>query len=263
VITHAESFTADGKDCRDLITVAEQLQTRLKGHGLQIEKLLADGAYSSGENYQYLEQQGITSYIPLLGGALSGSEGFIYDEQNDWYICRNNKVLKGSGRVVDDGRGHAVKKYFSLQSDCKNCPIRNTCISDKAKTKKVQHSIYKAELERAKERQQTVKAKVMKRKRSSTVEPVWGTLINFTGMKRLNARGLKAANKMLVLAATVYNLKKWLKYTTPKTAVKAMAILKTSERECFELFKIILRQPVLSPIGASAILYSSMCFVKK
>ena len=56
----------------------------------------------------------ITPYIPLLGGALSGSEGFIYDEQNDWYICRNNKRLKGSGRIVDDGRGHPVKKIFFI-----------------------------------------------------------------------------------------------------------------------------------------------------
>ena len=237
VITHAQSFTADGKDCRDLITIASQLQTRLKQQGLQIEKILADAAYSSGENYQYLEQQNITAYIPLLGGALSGSEGFVYDEQNDYYICPNNKILKGKGEAVDDGRGHLVKKYFSLQRDCKNCPIRKSCISDKAKTKKVQHSIYKAELERAKARQQTVKAKVMKRKRSSTVEPVWGTLINFTGLKRLNARGLKAANKMLLLAATVYNLKKWLKFTAPKTNIKAMALLKTKAAEAFVLIK--------------------------
>jgi hypothetical protein len=263
VITHAQSFTADGKDCRDLITIASQLQARLQHHGMEIEKLLADAAYSSGENYQYLEQQNITAYIPLLGGALSGSEGFIYDEENDWYICANNKILKGSGRVVDDGRGHPVKKYFSLQSDCKNCPLRKTCISDKAKTKKVQHSIYKAELERAKARQQTIKARVMKRKRSSTVEPVWGTLINFTGMKRLNARGIKAANKMLLLAATVYNLKKWLKYTAPKTAIKAMAMLQTKHREGFAFFKTFLQQHVLSPIEASTFFFSSICFVKK
>jgi len=89
------------KRLRDMITITDQLQTRLQGHGMQIEKILADAAYSSGENYQYLEQQNITAYIPLLGGALSGSEGFIYDEANDWYICRNNKLLKGSGRVVD------------------------------------------------------------------------------------------------------------------------------------------------------------------
>jgi transposase len=239
VITHAQSFTADGKDCRDLIEIAAQLQTRLRPYGMPIEKLLADGAYSSGENYRYLEEQNITPYIPLLGGTLSGSEGFIYDEQNDWYTCRNNKLLKGSGRVVDDGRGHPVKKYFSLQSDCNSCPLRKNCISDKAKTKKVQHSIYKAELERAKARQQTVKAKVMKRKRSSTVEPVWGTLINFTGMKRLNARGLKAANKMLLLSATVYNLKKWLRFMGPKTNIKIMALVKTKAKQAFGFIKII------------------------
>jgi transposase len=263
VITHAESFRADGKDCRDLITIAAQLQTRLHHQGIKIEKLLADGAYSSGENYQWLEQQNITPYIPLLGGALSGSEGFVYDEQNDWYICRNNKLLKGSGRVVDDGKGHPVKKYFSLQSDCKHCPIRESCISDKAKTKKIQHSIYKAELERAKARQQTVKAKVMKRKRSSTVEPVWGTLINYTGMKRLNARGLKAANKMLLLAATVYNLKKWLRFTTPKVIVKAVQISLPKLRGGFGLIKNLLQQFILSQIPALKIFHPSPYFVRK
>lgn len=255
VITHAQSFTADGKDCRDLITITEQLQGRLHPHGMEVEKLLADAAYSSGENYAYLEQNNITGYIPLLGGALIGSEGFIYDEQNDWYICQNNKILKGSGRVVDDGRGHLVKKYFSLQSDCKNCPLRKICISDKAKTKKVQHSIYKAELERAKARQQTVKARVMKRKRSSTVEPVWGTLINFTGMKRLNARGIKAANKMLLLAATVYNLKKWLRFSAPKASIKAMAMLQTKDGGCFYLLKNKLPELILSPIATAKFLY--------
>ncbi len=63
----------------------------------------------------------------------------------------------------------------------------------------------------------------------STVEPVWGTLINFRGMKRLNARGIKAANKMLLIAATVYNLKKWLKFTAPKTNITAMVKTKTGE----------------------------------
>lgn len=255
VITHAQSFTADGKDCRDLITVTKQLQQRIQPHGMQIEQLLADAAYSSGENYQYLEQNNIIGYIPLLGGALSGSEGFIYDEVNDWYTCRNNKLLKGKGEAVDDGRGHLVKKYFSLQSDCKNCPLRKGCISDKAKTKKVQHSIYKAELERAKARQQTVKARVMKRKRSSTVEPVWGTLINFTGLKRLNARGLAAANKMLLLAATVYNLKKWLKFTAPTSHTKAMAMLQTKCSKFYQLVKTCLEQLIGDSIQAFNFLY--------
>lgn len=91
-----------------------------------------------------------------------------------------------------------------------------------------------------------VASRIMKRKRSSTVEPVWGTLINFTGMKRLHARGLQAANKMLLLAATVYNLKKWLKYAAPKTAIKAMALVQTKTKERFVVVKNLLLQLIIS-----------------
>jgi hypothetical protein len=52
-------------------------------HDIEIEKIVGDGAYSSGENYQYLEQNNITAYIPLPGGTLGCSEGFIYDAQSD------------------------------------------------------------------------------------------------------------------------------------------------------------------------------------
>lgn len=174
--------------------------------------------------------KGIDGYIPLLGGALIGSEGFVYDEEKDHYICPNNKVLKGSGRIVDDGRGHPVRKYFSLKSDCDKCPLRGKCISDNAKTKKVQHSFYKPQLEAAKERASSIKGKRMKIKRSATIEPVWGTLINFTGMKRINARGLSAANKCLMLAATCYNLKKWMKYIIKDSNAKLKALTKEAEK---------------------------------
>lgn len=45
-------------------------------------------------------------------------------------------------------------------------------------------------LEAAKERALSTKCFRMRRKRSSTVEPVWVTLMNFTAMKRINTRGL-------------------------------------------------------------------------
>lgn len=52
----------------------------------------------------------------------------------------------------------------------------------------------------------------MKLLRSSTVEPVFGSLINYTGLRRLNTKGLEQANKCMLMAATAYNLKKLLKY---------------------------------------------------
>jgi hypothetical protein len=55
---------------------------------------------------------------------------------------------------------------------------------------------------------QTQKTKRMKKLRSSTVEPVPGTLINYLNMRRVNTRGLKQANKCMLMSAVAYNLKK-------------------------------------------------------
>jgi hypothetical protein len=46
-----------------------------------------------------------------------------------------------------------------------------------------------------------------------------------------------AANKVLILAAACNNLKKWLKFTAPKTAIKAMALLQTKSGESFCTYK--------------------------
>lgn len=70
----------------------------------------------------------------------------------------------------------------------------------------------------------------MKVKRSATVEPVWGTLINFTGLERINPRGLSAANKRLILAATCYHLKKWMKHVVKSSNTNQQALSKDTLR---------------------------------
>ena len=64
-------------------------------------------------------------------------------------------------------------------------------------------------------------AKKMVRVRSKTVEPVIGIFVNFTNMKRINSRGIKQANKHVLMAALTYNLKKYLKFIIKKTKIKA------------------------------------------
>ena len=79
--------------------------------------------------------------------------------------------------------------------------------------------------------------KKMVRVRSKTVEPVIGTLVNFTNMKRVNTRGIKNANKHVLMASLTYNLKKYLRFVVKKTTQhvqqiqlalqKAQSLLKT------------------------------------
>jgi len=61
----------------------------------------------------------------------------------------------------------------------------------------------------------------VKGKRQSTVEPVFGTLTQLMGLRKVNTIGLKQANKCMQLSAIAYNLKKYLKFT--KKRVKSGA----------------------------------------
>ncbi|WP_282016696.1 transposase, partial [Marinifilum flexuosum] len=57
----------------------------------------------------------------------------------------------------------------------------------------------------------------MKGKRQSTVEPVFGTLTGFMGLRKINTIGIAQANKVMHMSATAYNLKKLMKFMS-KTA---------------------------------------------
>jgi hypothetical protein len=55
---------------------------------------------------------------------------------------------------------------------------------------------------------------------------------------------------MLILAATVYNFKKWLKFTAPKAIAQASQMINPKLRECFGLIKNMIIQLVLKPMRA-------------
>jgi len=52
----------------------------------------------------------------------------------------------------------------------------------------------------------------MKSIKQSTVEPVFGTLIEHLGMRKMNTIGIRQSNKNMLLAAVAYNLKKYLSF---------------------------------------------------
>ena len=61
------------------------------------------------------------------------------------------------------------------------------------------------------EKMETPHAKYLMKLRQSTVEPVLGTLIEYGGLSKIRTKGIEQADKCMILAATAYNLKKWMK----------------------------------------------------
>lgn len=236
VITHIRANYADHKDSLNLIDLVRQTQRRLKKNQLKLDTLLADAGYSNGENYKYLEAQKIAGYIPLHGQYEGTREGFTYEPEHDRWRCSQGKYA--TMRKIRYQKNHPEKHYLTKRSDCKDCPLASKCIG-KSHEKRLRITIYKEYYDRALERSKTRKAKYYKTLRQSTVEPVFGTLINHLGMRKINTRGIESANKIMLMAAMAYNLKKVLRYGTGNMAGRAQAACGQLLSSFLDLFKAV------------------------
>jgi len=245
VITHIHADYADKKDSQCLQQLSEKLNWRLRSRGLHWDYLLADTGYSSGENYAYLEQKGIASFIPPHGTYKGGPEGFEYKKEGDYWLCRNNKKVTFRKITTEPGRNDNKKKlYLTRPSDCKGCPFKKQC-AGKAPEKRITITIYNEEYQRAIARLKTPKGRYMKKKRQSTVEPVFGSLTSFYGLRKINTLGISQANKVMLLAATAYNLKKLLKYSEKrlKKIAKTATLIDSLKKELIWAILNLFKQP--------------------
>ena len=146
-----------------------------------------------------------------------------------------------------------MKVYRSGNSKCKDCPLRSTCIG-KSDFKKIETSIHKPLYDAMHEKLKSRKAQRIFKKRGSTVEPVLGTMLNFLNLKRVNTRGIKQANKHVMMSALTYNLKKLLRWTGKTINTQVMAVspsmTKLFESVFYGLFRIHITKLHFSPLFA-------------
>jgi len=214
VITQIQSDFADKKDSQCLSSLVYHTIDNLSKNGLHIEEVLADGNYSSSEALHTLEEENIIGYIPNFGQYKSFRKGFSYDKENDCYRCSQGKVLEYKS-IRKSHRNGEMKQYRSSRKDCAACPLKSQCIG-KSLFKTIAVTVDKELFEKMHNRLQTPMAKRMKKLRSSTVEPVLGTLVNFLGMRRVYTKGVSLAGKCMTMAAIAYNLKKLMKWQSKK-----------------------------------------------
>lgn len=221
VITGACASTSGSKDSVIFPEIMDQTLENLSLNRMQTEEVLADAGYSSGESLKYCKEKGINAYIPNFGQYKPEREGFYYNKSENRYECRqtggNHAVLLFKGTKTDS-KGYAKNIYRSSEKDCGKCPLRAECCGKVTRFKKLDDSIHKPlyDAMHKKLNRDRNYTRMLTKRRSSTVEPVLGTLINHHNMKKVNARGIKNANKHVLMAALTYNLKKYLKFITRK-----------------------------------------------
>ncbi|MDY0781705.1 transposase, partial [Tenacibaculum sp. IB213877] len=144
VITDIRAYHADGKDNQHLQDIVLRVKERLWQSGLLWENCLADTGYSSGENYAFLERQGLRSFIPPHGTYKGGPDGFSYKKERDSYVCPQGEEIPFK-KVFNDYRTHTLKKeYRGSSQQCKGCVLASSCLGKTAKEKKFSVTYYRS-----------------------------------------------------------------------------------------------------------------------
>jgi hypothetical protein len=120
--------------------------------------------------------------------------------------------------------GFANHYYHARVKECGECAFKKQCCGNKRR-QSLTFSVYRHYHKQMQERVESKEGKNMKRRRMATLEPVFGCLLNYYGMKRSNAKGKQAAHKFMLMAACAYNLQKLITcFNHPKAKAQLLPL---------------------------------------
>jgi len=198
-------------------TMSERVKDRL---GLDTKKLIGDTAYGTAEFLGWMvNEKGIEPHVPVwdkgkrTDGTFSRSD-FIFNEDNDQYICPNGKLLKRHRRNFKVPRTGVTQsneiKYRASKLDCAACPLKEQCCPN-VELRKVVRSIHESARDVARAVRQTPDYRRTRRQRKQ-VEMPFAHMKRILKMDRLRLRGISGARDEFILTATAQNLRRMAKY---------------------------------------------------
>ena len=184
------------------------------------KSLTADAGYGSEENYQYLEDNIIDSYVKYSSFDKQQSanhykknpfaaEQLHYNEQKDCYYCPMGQTMNCIGsykKPTSTGFEQTIKKYQA--QNCNGCPLRGVCHNSKYnRVIEVNHNLNRHKAI-AKEKLNTEEGIKKRKQRCFDVEPVFGNIKSNHKFNRFMLRGKRKVSIELGLLALAQNLRK-------------------------------------------------------
>lgn len=126
----------------DLYTLKPFVKRLERNYGRRFKNFISDAGYESEENYRYLENISMTSYIKPSNYEYSKTRKFQrdmefrlsmqYDQEQDLYRCKGGRVLRFSGLKNQKSKSGYVsqKKIYTCES-CADCPHLGSCYKGK------------------------------------------------------------------------------------------------------------------------------------
>ncbi len=199
------------------------LETHLNGfeesYGKQSKEIVADAGYGSEENYEMLEEKGVTGYVkynyfhaeqkrkmknnPFL------VQNLFYNKERDFYVCTMGQRMEnvGNGKRTSSNGYLSQVSYYEAKN-CNGCPLRSMCHKAKGNRRiEVNHRLKELK-ERARNLLTSDEGVKHRSRRPVEVEAVFGQLKSNNKFNRFTFTGLEKVEMEFLLMAIGHNLRK-------------------------------------------------------
>lgn len=212
------------------------------------DRVMADSAYTTGENLTTAEEKEVELIGPLaetqvadnpavredLAKSVAAEDldrlpinpqtkrfdksAFVYDEESDCYYCPAGKPLPHRTTEHTTYRGgKPVRREVYTCRDCVGCPLADRCRKNPAsqRGREVMHDEHEGARRRHRERMKTTAAQEAYSRRQHFGETPFGVIKACFDLRRFSLRGIEGVGQEWCWANTAFNLKKFLNFIEP------------------------------------------------
>ncbi len=206
VVTSGEK--GDGPELAKLLKISQE-------NGIDVDTIIGDGAYSGKENLNNTREQNIKVVARLNPSITQGcrkyEDKFDYNKDADMFVCpAGHLAIQKSRNGARNVNTNQVFTYYFDVEKCKNCPLKEGCYKDGAKTRTYSVSI-KSGLHQDQIAFQETDYYKEKAKHRYKIEAKNSELKNVHGYKRAIAYGINNMQMQGAIAIFTVNLKRILK----------------------------------------------------
>lgn len=210
------------QNTNDVNTLQSHLQSFQVLYGKFPKTVVADAGYGSEDNYQYLEDQQLESFIKynyfhkeqMAKGKIKPKDTFkpdnlYYDTELDFFVCpMGQKMEKAYDSILTTKSGYKQNVSFYKAKNCEGCPLKGAC--HKSKGNRVIQRNHNSVRLKDKARQKLLSEDGIRHRsqRPADVEAVFGNIKQNKNFRRFMLRGKEKVLIETGLLALAHNFKK-------------------------------------------------------
>jgi len=184
----------------------------------------ADAGYGSEENYAYLADHRVGSYVKyntfhrqqqkhrkpeLIRKALFRSENFPYDPDQDVFLCPANRPMTYQGtRRERTENGYWTELRHYQASECNSCPLKPECTRAKGNRQIRMSFRLRRFREQACSNLLSEQGRALRTQRNVEVESVFGHIKHNRRFRRFSLRGVEKVKTEYGLVCIAHNMQK-------------------------------------------------------